>query len=446
MGIKFSLKSSVLKVNFREKRIVLGAIFNFLTKVTTLITLLVVTPLTFKYLGDERYGVFMVIMSFISILSFSDLGLGYGLLNKLMFNTNKADKDLLEKKYISSTFFFLCLIAILGILFLIFLFKFINFNNYFNIRSSLAYKEAQNATLIFFTFFLVSLPFSIVSKIQISNQESFLNDLWLAFGNITSIFAMLFVIYKKYDLSALVLANYGVKSIILILQFYYELFIKKRNLFPSLFFFDFNTFKSIFSLGVVFFFLQFSSMLLASFDTILVSKNFSVRDLAVFVLVQRLFYVFTAPLQSLASPFLPAINDAISKNDFFWIKKTLKNLFYFLIGASLIQALIFLFWADKILLYWIDNNLIFPPFLLLAFSLYFFVSNGQDFISPILSSPKHIKFQVILIPICSVVVLFFKYIFINKINIGQLQLVNFFGVLFIYIIPSLFYLSNKYFK
>jgi O-antigen/teichoic acid export membrane protein len=64
-------------------KIFLGGSVTLLSKGVNLLVSLVTIPIIYNYLSKEQFGVYMTILSFVTMLSFSDFGLGYGLLNKI---------------------------------------------------------------------------------------------------------------------------------------------------------------------------------------------------------------------------------------------------------------------------------------------------------------------------------------------------------------------------
>src|SRR4029077_5687653 len=70
-------------------------------------------PLTVHYLGPQRFGLWVAMTSVITLLTFADCGLGYGLMNHIAYANGAGEKDSIRKA-ISSTFFVLCGIALLG--------------------------------------------------------------------------------------------------------------------------------------------------------------------------------------------------------------------------------------------------------------------------------------------------------------------------------------------
>ena len=63
----------------RHRRILLTALAAGASKAMGALTGFISIPLTLKYLDKERYGLWMTISTFVTMLSFADLGVGNGL-------------------------------------------------------------------------------------------------------------------------------------------------------------------------------------------------------------------------------------------------------------------------------------------------------------------------------------------------------------------------------
>ena len=145
---------------FRIKRIIYTAISLLGSKGLALLVTIISLPLTYNYLGEERYGMMATIVSFLAMLGFADLGLGLGLHNRVSeFETNNDWHGL--RKVVSSTFYMLVMMSL--ILFALFLlsYYFIDWSEVFNVHSPLAISEANPAMAVFILIFVISLPFSI---------------------------------------------------------------------------------------------------------------------------------------------------------------------------------------------------------------------------------------------------------------------------------------------
>ena len=78
----------------RAQRVAFTFLASLGARVITVLTNLVMVPLLVSYLGEERYGVWLTLNSFVAYLAFADLGLGNGLLNAVSEAHAHDDKEL----------------------------------------------------------------------------------------------------------------------------------------------------------------------------------------------------------------------------------------------------------------------------------------------------------------------------------------------------------------
>ncbi len=103
---QFDVSTEQGRSSERYRRVALTTASAGLTKLATALILFVSVPLTLSYLGPERYGLWMTIGSVVTLLSFSDFGIGNGLVNAISEAHGKQDREL-AREYVSSAFFML---------------------------------------------------------------------------------------------------------------------------------------------------------------------------------------------------------------------------------------------------------------------------------------------------------------------------------------------------
>jgi O-antigen/teichoic acid export membrane protein len=201
----------------RYRRAFLTTAASGLSKAVSVSAGLISVPLTLKYLGTERYGLWMTISSVIAMLGFSDLGINNGLLNGIS-RAHGLDDRALAKQYVSSAFFLLTAIAItIGVLFAA-AYRWIPWGSLFRVQSAQALAEAGPAVAIFIGCFLFNIPTGIVTRVQVGYQDGFSANLWSSLGSVLCLVSLLLVIHLRGSLPYLVLAMAGAPVLALLLN------------------------------------------------------------------------------------------------------------------------------------------------------------------------------------------------------------------------------------
>ena len=117
--------------NTRNRMLTTNILYSSILKIISLLTSLLIVPITINYLNNEIYGIWMTITSILFWINTFDIGLGNGMRNYLTEAISQKDYTL-GKKYISTTLSLLTLIALMiGFTVLIPL-LIIDFNKFFN--------------------------------------------------------------------------------------------------------------------------------------------------------------------------------------------------------------------------------------------------------------------------------------------------------------------------
>ena len=169
-----SIISRYIKNN-RNRMLTTNILFSGILKIISLLTSLLIVPITINYLNNEVYGIWMTISSMLFWISTFDIGLGNGMRNYL--TKAISEKDLtLGRKYISTTLSLLSLIAItIGFLLLIPLFT-INFNKFFN-TFAISNIDLRNALFVALAFTLLNFVTKNIGLIFVAMQKYAINEI-----------------------------------------------------------------------------------------------------------------------------------------------------------------------------------------------------------------------------------------------------------------------------
>src|SRR5690348_6591044 len=99
----FNTSTDEGRSNERYRRAALTTATSLIAKLASVITFVVSVPLTVRYLGPERYGIWMTVASLVTMLSWADLGIGNGLMTLISESHGKTDEEA-ARAYVSSAF------------------------------------------------------------------------------------------------------------------------------------------------------------------------------------------------------------------------------------------------------------------------------------------------------------------------------------------------------
>ena len=102
-----------MQLEGRNRRIVSGIVSGVLVKVVTVSVTLLMVPITLNYLGQERYGVWVTMISLLAWLGMVDLGLANGLTPTLSAAFGEKRLDL-ARAYIATAIWSLTAISVLA--------------------------------------------------------------------------------------------------------------------------------------------------------------------------------------------------------------------------------------------------------------------------------------------------------------------------------------------
>jgi len=156
----------------RYRRMVLTSLASAVARGIAILTSLVSVPLTLKYLGTERYGMWMTASSVIVLLGFADLGMGNGLLNAISEADGKDDRNM-ALMYVSIAFFILLGIATLILCLFFTAYFFIPWPRIFNVVSEKAIREAGPSMAVFVVSLAINMPLGVAQRIQMGYQEGY---------------------------------------------------------------------------------------------------------------------------------------------------------------------------------------------------------------------------------------------------------------------------------
>src|ERR1035437_4247420 len=112
--------------------------FSFFLKGGSVIITFFLVPITINYINPVQYGIWLTISSMVYWINVFDIGIGNGLKNEIAYSLAIKDETNL-KKYVSTSYAVLTIIAIFIFVSFLIVSSFFNWNNILNISDKINY-------------------------------------------------------------------------------------------------------------------------------------------------------------------------------------------------------------------------------------------------------------------------------------------------------------------
>ena len=308
---------------------------------TSILIGLVLLPLTVGYVNSETYGLWLTISSMVAWISFFDIGIGNGLKNRLAEAFAVEDYEL-GRKYVSTTYAILTLIFIPLMLLLIPIAQFIDWPSILNVDAKNC-EGLLTAITITIAYFCLNFILNTINVVIMAEQRPADASLRSLVQQIVSL-VIIFVLTKTTEGSLIKLCLALCASPILVVTFFnFTLFNGRyKNIAPSIRYVDFKEAPKLLKLGMQFFIIQIAGVIQFQMTNLLIMRNFGGSEVTAYNVAYKYFNILMMVWTILITPLWVGFTDAITKNDYQWVKNVFKRytrLFYlFLIGGLVMLA------------------------------------------------------------------------------------------------------------
>ena len=359
MGIQSSRTKNI------TKHVLLSAIY----KGGSILANFLLVPLSIAFLDTENYGIWLTLSSFIAWFTFFDIGLGNGLRNKFAEARAKNDTEL-AKGYVSTAYYSISLICLAFLVLSLSASYFVNWTVVFNASQKLQ-GQLQLLMPIVFGCFSLQLMLKLITSIYIGNQDHSMQG---KIGFITSMGSLLLIwVLTQTSNSSLLLfgAVFMALPVFILLILNIVAFTGKYAPFrPSLAFWKKEYFRDIFGLGLSFFVIQISIIVLFSTDNFIITQLFNPEAVVPYNLAFKYMSIASMVFTIILTPYWSSITDAYAKGELDWIKKAMKNLTKFTVGiiGFIIVLVLISPWFYPL---WIKDMVEIPMLLTICMGIYF---------------------------------------------------------------------------
>jgi O-antigen/teichoic acid export membrane protein len=401
----------------RRRRVLLSAMAAGLAKALAVVTILISVPLTLGYLGAERYGMWMVISSLIAVLSFADLGMGNGLLNAVAKAHGRDDAEML-RRYVSSGFAVLSVVALTFLAVLSAAYSSVDWNRLFRASGAVARQEAGPAIAAFLGVFAISLPLSIVSKVQAGLQQSFSASLWQCAGSLLSLGGLLVVVYLELGLPWLVLATLGAPAVTALCNTIHFFGATRKDLRPSFTLVTGDAARQIARTGFFFLVLQIISAVAYASDSLVIAQVLGAGAVAIYAVPEKLFSLVTIVLSIMLTPLWPAYGEAIARGDMPWVRSAFKRSLFVSLGLAIVLSAMLVALSPTLLSLWIGHGVSAPFLLIVGLGVWKVIEACGNSVAILLNGANVMRQQMLIALLTGATALPLKFYLVGQIGVA----------------------------
>lgn len=356
------VNSFVNKGHQRSVQAKKNIIFSFAIKGLSIGISLVLVPLLINYINASRYGIWLTLSSIVGWFSFFDIGLTQGLRNKFAESKARND-DKGAQIYISTTYAVLAIIF--GLVWAVFLVvnHFLNWSSLLKLPNEMG-SEVSVLAVIVFTYFCLQFVLRIVTTVNIADQQPARASVVDLLGQFASlIFIFILIKTTKGSLIGLGIGLCVAPILAYIGATIYFFRNEYKKYCPKFSLVDFSFAKSLFNLGLTFFIIQIASVIQFESANIIIARNFGTAEVTSYNIVYKYFGMLTMLFTIFLTPFWSASTEAYLKEDYQWIRNSMKKyniLNIIIFGLSIIMLLL----SNRIYTLWLGKNKVHIDFML----------------------------------------------------------------------------------
>ena len=378
----------------RYRRAAHSALAAVAARAVSISTGLIVVPLTLGYLGQERFGLWMVITSFGSFLMFMDLGLGVGLQNALAKCHGQDDHEN-PGGYVASglatifiIFFGLAAVAI-------FILPLLPLQELLKVKDAVATEELLPTAQVMLVTFGLGLPAGLIQRIFNAHQQGYWGNLQLACGNILGLLGVLLCVHFKLGLPILAGSLLGARFSVVILGGV-VLFVRTPWLRPQSRLITMDKIRTIIGVGIMALGTQIAAALKNIAPPLLIANRFGAAAVTPFAVTFRLAFAAASLFSMVSIPLWPAYSEADTRGDWAWIRRTVKRTVRLWAWVSIPAFVLFALLGQWIIRIWTHSPEAVPNLsLLLACCIWGVVETWSVIQATALNGLNHLKGQAI---------------------------------------------------
>ena len=343
----------------RNRRLLFAISSGFVGRAVAVIAPLVMVPILLSSLGEVRFGVWATVTSFTSMLVFADLGLGSGLLTRL--SSAYGDGDLPQgRRLVSDSYIGLTAIAMVGMCAAVPILYFVDVADLLGVPAGQE-ADAGGIVAVIVSAFFVSMPLSLIGRIQLGVQQAWQTNMWASVGPAISV-PIVWGLASSGAGPVMVVAGASVGPLLVAAANTLVFFNTRlgRSLRPSPRSASRAGARALLGLGSAFAALSVLSSVALNIDNVLIAATLGSAEVTSFAVAWRLLRASALLIAIVGMPLWGANGEALARGDLGWIRRiTLMSALGLTSAAAAIASLLVVYRA-QIIGWWVGPDLATP--------------------------------------------------------------------------------------
>ncbi len=387
-----SINSVLNKGHHRSVKAKKNILASFAIKGCNIAISLILVPLTIHYVNPTQYGIWLTLSSIIGWFAFFDIGFGNGLRNKFAEALAKDDHEL-ARIYLSTTYAILSIIVVCLLAVFFCINPFLNWSRILNTPASMA-SELSILALLVFVFFCLQFVLQLITTVITANQQPAKASFFNFLGSLFSL-SIIFILTRTTSGNLIYLAlSLGFTPVLVLtassLWFYTH---EYRKYAPAARFVKFSYARSLMGLGLKFFIIQIAAVVLYETSNLIITQLFGPAQVTSYNVAYKYFGIIPMVMGIIMTPFWSAFTEAWVKQDFAWIKSTMRRLQILWAGLSLL-AIIMLVLSGFVYKWWVGKDIVIHISISMAMASYVIINAWNGIYSQFLNGVGKIKLQL----------------------------------------------------
>lgn len=349
-------------------------------------------PIAIRYLGGEKFGIWTILSTVLTMLLVLDLGVANSLTNFVSEAYARDDRDHASQYTTTALVIMTGLALLLGAIGTV-VFPHLDWYKIFKLSSRTETVEVARSVVVAFVIFLIDLPSRLAVKILGGYQELRTASLFTALGGVGNLLVIIAMVHLRAGLPAMVAGSsaalVGSDFVCLV----WLVVFSKPWLVPRTRHLSRRAAQGMMQLGLEFFLIQIAGLVVFNSDNLVITHYLGPAEVARYSVAWRLVG-YAAILQTLITPAMwPAFSEAFERGDFSWVRSTFRKIMTITMSVAVFLAAFFAVTGNWIIRVWATEAAVPNRSVTLLMSLWVVISTYMNNTATVLASRGRTQVQ-----------------------------------------------------